>query len=55
MLVKPKKMPNFADMHSFPSMYDMYRQDTLNVGENYVWNQKKHQILTEIFEEKKIL
>ena len=39
-------------MHSFPSMYDMYRQHISNVGENYVWNQKNW---AEILKKKKSL
>ena len=33
-------------------MYDMYRQHTSNVGETYVWNQKKHETLAKILEKK---
>jgi len=34
---------NLADFHSFPSMYDMYRQQRSNAGENDDWIQKNTQ------------
>ena len=34
---------NVADLHSFPSMYDMYRQHRSNAGENDDWIQKNTQ------------
>ena len=35
-LIQTSWCQNLADMHSFPSMYDMHRQHTSNVDENYV-------------------
>ena len=34
---------NVADLHSFPSMYDVYRQHRSNAGENDDWIQKNTQ------------
>ena len=45
---------NFADLHSFPSMSDMYRQHISNAGENDDWIQKTNKFKPK-FWEKKIL